>query len=64
MNWDQIERKWAAMTRRVQVGWERPLPKAQPQTDKSKITTGTGAIVSADRRAARRIPGSNAASPK
>lgn len=32
MNWDQIEHKWAAMTRRVRTDWtvERPDALAEP----------------------------------
>lgn len=29
MNWDQIERNWAAMTRRVRADW--PLERGEPR---------------------------------
>lgn len=31
MNWDQIESKWAAMTRRVRADWPTDKPDAAPK---------------------------------
>jgi hypothetical protein len=40
MNWDQIERKWSAMTMRVRVDWGGETGKEQKATGSSRgITT-------------------------
>jgi hypothetical protein len=40
MDWDQIENKWAAMTRRVRADWcvdstetKPPMPRRMPRTE-------------------------------
>ncbi len=44
MNWDQIETKWAAMTRRVQADWCRREDTVEAPAAQRKAATNTPAL--------------------
>lgn len=46
MSWDQIENKWAAMTRRVRPDWQASatVGRTYPQQGDNGARTATGAI--------------------
>ncbi|MES2913541.1 MAG: hypothetical protein V4753_00365 [Pseudomonadota bacterium] len=46
MNWDQIETKWAAMTRRVRADWpiERPDPSSKASRGPARGEVSQGVL--------------------
>lgn len=51
MNWDQIESKWAAMTRRVRADWMTDRPDAIAQSVRRTARSDARSAVAADRKA-------------
>ncbi len=45
MNWDQIERKWSAMTRRVRVDWGGETGKEQQATGSGREIAAVGIVM-------------------
>lgn len=51
MNWDQIESKWAAMTRRVRADWPTDRSAAIPKIDRRARRPEINASILTDRDA-------------
>lgn len=50
MNWDQIEHRWAAMTRRVRADWTIARPEALPKLPRRGGGADEAPTVLAERR--------------
>lgn len=49
MNWDQIEHRWAAMTRRVRADWTIQRPEAPPKVPHRSTRPDESPVVLGDR---------------
>lgn len=53
MNWDQIEHRWEAMTRRVRADWTIARPESLPKLPRRGVSSDETATALADRGVGR-----------